>query len=275
MADVPETRNPWKDLAIVVGLFLILFVLWVLRGGATKNSGEFFLTGDDKKSAGSESVLKDKVFLSSGGAKESDVEKEYIGLFYSVSEKKKIDATGWIFSGWFNEEQRFINIVVPKATPLFFLGDVNKIEDVILQPGHRVILTTGEGPVGTSFRVNKCSAYLSQLQSFSPELPKLCPLPREEKWASSLPESCRSFLATIPRCMTPFDFPYYVDEKCKKEIIDNLNYNACVEEHKKDNDFYLPEWRLYFGIKEELWSDAGGKIILRDNEGKIIDSLAY
>jgi len=272
--EVIESRNPWKDLAIVAGLLALLFVLWVLKGGSENNSDKTFLTNKDKQAVNNFSVYKDKVFLSAGGAKESDPAKEYVGISYSASEGKKINATGWIFSGWFNEEERFINVIVPMATEIFLSGNVSEMKEIILSPGDRIVLATGKSPVGVGFRLNKCSGYLSQFQFFSPELPKLCPLPKEEKWSASLSENCRAFLGTVPRCVTPLDFPYYADEECRKELSDNLSYNACVGEHKGDKDFYLPEWRIYFGA-EELWNDAGGEIILRDNEGKVIDTLAY
>ncbi|MCF7835717.1 MAG: hypothetical protein K9M15_01190 [Candidatus Marinimicrobia bacterium] len=89
------------------------------------------------------------------------------------------------------------------------------------------------------YDLNKCSGYLAQTQTFEPELPILCPLPKNENWSFLLSERCLSYIETIPRCTTPTSVPTSLGEKCAKEIAEKLNYETCVKEHKWDRDFYL------------------------------------
>ncbi|MBU2633389.1 hypothetical protein KJ751_02710 [Patescibacteria group bacterium] len=91
----------------------------------------------------------------------------------------------------------------------------------------------------TNADLNKCSGYLAQTETFEPELPILCPLPKNENWPFFLSSECKKYIETIPRCQTPENIPPSLGKRCSEIILEKLNYETCVGEHKKDEDFYF------------------------------------
>lgn len=226
---------------------------------------------EDKKT---QSVYKDIVDLSFVN-RSNDPALEYLNIRVNNT-NNPINVTGWTIKSL----NSGVSIKIPQATKLFFTGTVNSEQDVYVDSGDVMYLVTGISPNGSSFKVNKCSGYLSQFQTFNPYLYTSCPLPRNEN-LSSIPktvnnDACLDYIDAFPSCRIQTEnLPANWSYECINFIYSKINYPSCVSTHKEDKDFYLKEWRVYLKRSERLWKDRREKIVLYDNVGKIVDTLEY
>jgi hypothetical protein len=280
-------KKPGRDLGLLILFLIILGVLWYAQGGADRQ----FSTGPFLTNTPAPTVKKDTIFFdgenfegidagvgSQSGAvsfyarqaKQSDPQKEYLEIELSKEGENLINITGWTVGGRIG-----LDLKIPKAAHLFIANQVNVKQNVFLSPGGKAVIATGRSPIGSSFRLNKCTGYFSQFQDFFPRLLKKCPYPRDEEWPANLSDDCLDYIETLPRCQANFSIPVYLGNKCIKAINKQLSYNSCVAAHKSDEDFYKNEWRIYLNRDEELWKNRHDTIILRNKEGKIVDSVFY
>ncbi len=205
-----------------------------------------------------------------------DQNSEYVQIRTSGSGTTTVNVTGWTLKS--ESSGRAVNI--PKATKLFFADSPNSEEDIILSANENLYLVTGYSSNGSSFKVNKCSGYLSQFQTFNPSLYTSCPAPRDET-LSSIPQTlnndaCFEYIERMPSCRIQTEnLPANWSYECTKFIYDKINYPSCINTHKSDKDFYGNEWRVYLKRSERIWKDSREKITLYDNEGKIVSTISY
>jgi hypothetical protein len=188
-----------------------------------------------------------------------------------------VNITGWVLKSVDQHGEEGLEIKIPKASALFKDQEgFNKLSDVFLSPGETAFLITGASPVNESFRLNKCFGYLSQSSDFNPGIRNECPRAEDEDWPSFVykDQECFNYIKRISRCRAPTSFPSGLRDKCVEKISEQLNYNSCLENHLRDDDFYKPEWRVYFNLIDELWPEKG-KVILYDRNGNLIDELDY
>lgn len=283
-----------KDLYWVLFFFLILAAVWYATGGPSRPSAKsgLYLTQPQEKysqevvkitqekSASAptgqatstlESAYTYKVDLSIGyAAKQSDPKKEYIEIISSYDNKKPLRLTGWVLVG-----NKKLDIKIGQGSYLPYSAQVNPQEDIFLKPGERAYVVTGESPIGTSFRVNKCTGYFEQFQDFEPSLAMDCPQPSDENIPQNFNDQCLDYLDSLPRCQMQISIPPGLSIACQNYISEKINYKTCVEIHKDDPDFYKPEWRIYLGRNEDLWGNRRDTIILKDGNGKLIDWESY
>lgn len=201
--------------------------------------------------------------------------QEYVTI-RANNNKDPILVTGWTLKSLSTNNQ----VTIPKATYLFFTGMVNTEDPLYLSSGETLYLVTGISPNGASFKVNKCSGYLGQFQTFVPYLYTNCPAPRYED-ASSIPkivinDACLDYIESMAQCRIQTDpTPVNWSQECTNFIYNKINYPSCIKTHKEDKDFYLKEWRVYLKRSESIWKDRRETIVLYDNEGKIVDTLKY
>jgi Sec-independent protein translocase protein TatA len=202
--------------------------------------------------------------------------QEYATIRVSGNATSTIQVTGWILKSLSTGNQ----VTIPKGTYLFFTGMINTEDNILLTGGDTLYLVTGTSPVGASFKVNKCSGYLGQFQTFVPYLSNSCPAPRNED-LSSIPklvinDACLDYINSMSQCRIQMkSLPVNWSSECVNFIYDKINYPSCVNTHKSDNDFYKKEWRVYLKRSESLWKDRRETIVLYDNVGKIVDTLNY
>ncbi len=220
------------------------------------------------------SIYKDIVDLSFV-SRSNDAKQEYVQIRVNSS-KQPINVTGWTLKS----KSSGATVKIPKGTYLFFTGTPNSEEDIYLNSGDVLYLVTGISPNGASFKVNKCSGYLSQFQTFTPYLSTYCPQPRNED-LSSIPktvnnDACLDYIDYFPSCRIQTEtLPANWSYECTSFIYNKINYPSCVSTHKNDKDFYLNEWRVYLKRSEKIWKDRREEIILYDSNGKIVDTLVY
>lgn len=206
----------------------------------------------------------------------TDPNQEYITIKVNYNATGTIPVTGWVLKSEFGGTQ----MTIPKGTYLFFTGMLNVEDNILLTADDTLYLVTGISPNGASFKVNKCSGYLGQFQTFVPYLSTNCPLPKDED-LSSIPKlainsDCFDYIDNFPRCRIQTDpVPQNWSTECMNFIYNKINYPSCVNTHKNDNDFYQKEWRVYLKRTDRIWVGNHETITLYDNVGKIVDTTSY
>lgn len=222
------------------------------------------------------------------GAEESLAQEEYIVVEAELSNDIDLPLSGWRLESVVTGNYAIIG----KSAELPITGRVNVQTPILLPPGGRAIVTTGSSPIGTSFRINKCSGYFEQFQNFKPELSLSCPDPAEEfddffkeNSVTTLDKNeeaydiCRDFVWSIPQCSLYRkdlrEVKPRLHEACQSFVRTTLSYQGCLSGHRFDSDFYQDEWHVYIGNRGELWRDNREIIRLLDNQGRTVDVFTY
>lgn len=276
-----------KDLLWVAGILVGLFVIWIFSGGPsrpTATSGPFINAplnepgfnisqSIQNNNDDSSSAYKYKANLGyTSSAKEKDSQKEYIEIRASSGNKENLNISNWTL-----ENQNGFKIKIGQVAILPLLGEINTSQDILLKPGEKVIIVSGWSPIGTNFQLNKCIGYLSQMQDFYPKLPNNCPDPiKDEMLPATLDNACINYIdREFKICATYITLPTELSNNCKQYANERINYSGCISWHKRDSDFYKPEYRVYLKQDQEIWNNSHEKIILYDENGKIVDWADY
>lgn len=221
------------------------------------------------------SLLSKSIYLDSvAGAQSSDPQKEYLRILSDDASDKTVDISALSLRG----SAYGVTAQIPQAAEKPVLASAYEKSDVMVPPGGRVLISSGRSPIGTSFRVNACTGYLNQFQTFTPDLRQECPDPIEELKKTSAYDdySCRAFVEGLPRCRAYGGaLPPTMSAACKGFIAQKLNYNSCVAAHSSEKDFYRDEWRLFLEQTTELWKNKQEIIRLMDPNGATIDAITY
>lgn len=216
------------------------------------------------------------VRLEKSKAGESDPKKEYVTIRVLSTAKQSVTLTGWKLQSTATS----LSVVIGPSAELPFLGDINYESPIVAGPKSVVVVTTGSSPNGASFRLNKCTGYFEQFQDFAPTLPKECPKPKDEmllypeKTASN--QVCADYIGNIAQCtLVLASIPGNVGNNCQSFIQENLSYNGCIMKHKNEPDFYKDEWRVYLKRSQELWKNNHDRILLLDENGKLVSAVNY
>ncbi|PIP73473.1 MAG: hypothetical protein COW88_01970 [Candidatus Lloydbacteria bacterium CG22_combo_CG10-13_8_21_14_all_47_15] len=290
-----------KDLFLLLFILVVLFIVWASTGGPEREaarSGVFIKPPapvDTGETYGSLSILgtgkadgqTDEttgafsnetgkgairiVYLM--GAQSSNPQKEYIELRADTQ-----NTAPALLSGLRLQNRAGFGTKLPEAVAVPLFGSVNQTAPAFLSPDERAYITTGNSPVGMSFRVNRCSGYLEQFRDFTPALPQSCPSPLEgvDRAAANISAECAQFISRIPRCtIVTAELPDELTPSCKEFILGKIGHNSCAAAHQNDANFYTGEWRIFLGIDRNLWGDEGDIIQLIDRNGSTIDSVIY
>jgi len=225
---------------------------------------------------GNPSPYAGKVVIRESNATESDAAQEYIQLTASQNNTQPISITNWTLQSAVSGARA----IVPHAAPFFVLGTVNTVQPIYLEPGDSVFITTGASPVGTSFRENICSGYLTELQKFTPELSNECPtppemLPMNADNLRTYGSSCFDYLNALTQCHFPTTLPSELSSACRSFISNTMSYNGCINTSRDRTPFALPSFRTYLGLRSELWNNSHDVIRLIDEQGQTVDVLTY
>ncbi len=225
---------------------------------------------------GNPSPYAGKVSIGEGNATENDTAQEFIHLTASDSNAQPVVITNWTLQSAVTGARA----IIPPAAPFFVLGVVNAVQPMYLEPGASVFITTAASPVGTSFRENICSGYLSELHTFTPEISNECPtppemLPMNADTLRTYGSSCFDYLNTLTQCHFPTALPGELSSACRSFISNTMSYNGCINASRNRVPFALPAFRVYLGLRSELWSNSHDVIRLLDAEGRTVDVLTY
>ena len=281
-----------KELKYFLLVMLGIAFVWLFTGGPLRpeSKGPPFFKNPEEKAAqqvtgggsdapggggqtGASSLAKATLFLSAGGALESDSKNEYVEISAPADNERPVNITGWRL-----KNKNGLEVKIGQGAKFIFaspnIGSQPQ-EDILLNPGDRAYVVTGRSPVGTSFRASLCTGYFAQFNDFEPSLPRNCPAPKEENLPRNLSDNCLDFIDNLPRCETPSPIPFDLPESCQAYLNEKINYKTCSELHKNDPDYYGDEWRIYLQRDEELWKQSRETITLLNNNGQVIDSISY
>lgn len=217
------------------------------------------------------------VELSQGRARSTTSDEEYIILRTDRNLETPLTISGWRIESSATGQ----GVDLPQGVSLPFLGQVNVELPISVSKDMTVYLITGRSPVGVSFRTNLCTGYFAQFQDYTPRLKEECPRPEDELYESAsvqfVPnEACVNFVDRIDRCtFTQTAIPVAVGNQCQSFILETLSYSGCIEEHRRESNFYKNEWYVYLSRDQELWRNSPERIVLLDENGKVVDALTY
>jgi len=276
------------------GPFLTFGINGETRISQTSGGG----TGGSRFTGGS-SIYSGKVLLGKGTATSRDRRREYLKLEANSSNAQAINISNWIVRSTITG----VAGVIGKGAQTPIAGVVNRSDNILLAPGQTAIVSSASSPVGSSFLINKCTGYLDQFQSFTPSLSRECPRPENENISvygitvfglgSTDYDVCVDFLKGISQCRLvstarPGGFTECkslnpdvgsidcVDfDACREFVNKEVNYNACVDSHFNDQNFFGDEWRIFLGGSDELWRRDNEIIMLIDEFGEVVDVVSY
>jgi len=230
-----------------------------------------------QSSSSQSSVRPDFATLKARRTKETNPDEEYLEIKADKKNKSPMKITGWKLKG-----KTGLDVVIGKGASYIYASAASQPqEDIYLKPGEKAVIVTGKSSLGTSFKMNKCAGYFEQFHEFTPELDTECPLLRDEEPPANLVnnDQCMDYIDRVSSCQTVVSIPYKYSSKlsssCQEYVMQNANYKTCLEKHKDDSDFYLPEWRVYLERNEELWKKKRETITIYDDKNNIIDSKSY
>jgi hypothetical protein len=271
-----------KGVAVIAVFLLVVFGIWHFSSGIIENIGGSETGTTTTKTSSKKKLIKPETFALSyynnwikfipgESIKETYPEKEYVEVEVVQPNLSGADATGWVLENSQGEKASLGPISV-----LPISGKVNSTEPLKIKAGDHLLISTGRSPIGVSFRVNKCSAYMEQFQDFVPPISGECPYITFERNFGALDSKCQVFIQSIHPCeANTRPLPSDVTASCKSFLDSTANYNGCVATHKNDADFYMKEWRIFLGKGTELWAQPNDMVFLLDEKGKLIDMLKY
>ena len=227
---------------------------------------------------GTPSSYRGRVTLShhvanAGGA---NAQSEYLQLSIGSSAGASASISGWSLKS----EVTGKVVTIPLGTEIPRSGIINEAEPIVLEPGDKVIITTGRSPIGASFRENICIGYFSQFQKFSPSLSNVCPTPDNELEDFYGPNlirdpACIDYVDRLPRCTLQITPPTNLSASCQHFLTTYLHYNGCMVAHERDQNFKRTTWRVYLGRDTSMWRSDREVVKLIDTEGKTVDMFSY
>lgn len=300
----------FKKLLIILFFIIVLFALWSVfqsyRASSTSGGGiqlfgtNFFsavsrhvtsgLSSRDTTSPPYVSIEELGEFSPVAGMVEivksdnslttTDLDYEYIEIRARSSNAQPINISEWSVQSMISNTW----IGIPQGTGLYVVGEVNELQDIYLRPGDRAIIATRQSPVGVSFRVNRCSGFLSDTQSFEPPISTSCVapsdiLPPTIENLKKYDDICVRFAENFGKCsyvtsdVTGFE---NLSKVCREYIQPRLTYNFCSTTHANDIDFFANnEWRIFLNQDETLWRESYEVIRLLDEHNRTVDVFTY
>lgn len=234
----------------------------VITGGVFGNSSSY------------RGVVRMNHYISGAGS--SDPKNEYIELSVAQDAGSPVNITGWVLTS----DATGSRVTIPKGTEVPISGTINASQDIVVTPGKRAVLISGQSPIGASFRENKCIGYFSTFQQFYPSLPQNCPTPSDELstyyGAGYIRDvACIEYVNRLSRCQVVLSPPTSVSGTCQNFVTQYLNYNGCVSAHQNNADFKGDTWRVYLGRSTSMWRAKHEIVKLLDASGKTVDAFSY
>lgn len=303
-----------EGILILIALCVIIF-LFVLPGksiGPNRNAQDF-IAGESSSAQNSnqgqsngskERAKRSSIYIGTGNASHVfQPNSEYITIENRGSDP--INITGWKLRN--GKDKRYTSqgsrdiyinpdiISIPAGALILAPKGDNSLQNIILNPNDRAIITTGGIPTKTPYRIvsfkeNMCSGYLGSLDryTFTPTLTRSCPDPSAEPGVSNLDLQCQQFIKRMNRCETPEFGKDREGESCRTcvngtklsntcsaFIKSHFSYEGCLINHSGKPNFQSNTWRVFLGHRNELWGERYEMIQLFDNFDTLITSTSY
>lgn len=191
-------------------------------------------------------------------------------ILENKSKGESISVTGFRI-----ENSRGESVVVPKGHELPGFSAVAN-DDIVLRPGDRAVITLGKQERQINFRENLCTGYFDEFSRFSPSLAHRCTQPDLTR-AFELSDRCIKFLESVSSCRMPDSakLSALFDNRCSEFAQAHFNYNGCVRDFRSRPDFYSRRWLIWMQRDQEFFRNAIERVILRDQQGRIVDERGY
>ncbi len=306
MADAKPAASGGGDsgAGIIFLMILILIILWLMQGAkraswaqlsqspiatssthqwlpfwngtSTANTGSGAGTGSDSGIQGTIQNAGAEISISSNsGVYSSDPRGEYLVLYAYQTNTAPISISGWQL----RSRNTGRTATIGGGIETMLTGQPATPTEIILKPGSSAVISTGSSPIGVSFMENKCSGYLSQFQTFIPQISNRCPYPMNElatRLDLANDQQCSYTTSVIPPCRAFIQPPRGVTYDCSNFLQQRLTYNGCVTAHRNDPDFTTgAQWRVFLGQSSKLWSNSSDRIDLINMQGKIVSTVIY
>ena len=243
-------------------------------GGSATLTGGGSLAGVD---FGPPSSYRGEVTMSHyvTGSGSTNPDNEYIELSLASNAHGPVTISGWSLESGASGNA----VTIPNATAVPMSGSIQALQPIILNPGDRAIIASGESPIGASFRENECIGYFAEFQQFTPQLPDSCPSPTNELIAQYpgyiRDTACINYVKTLPACTLEITPPVGLSTACEQVLENYLSYNGCVQAHLNDVGFNGTSWRIYLGRTTPFWRTQHEIVKLLDKTGKTVDAFSY
>lgn len=195
-------------------------------------------------------------------------------LYTDWSIKQLIDVTGWSVRG-----NKGGSVSIPQAVADYNPNTFGTLQntDIVLESGARVYVYGLRGPLGSNFRLNKCTGYLNENNKFDPSLPNECPRVDSARLVL-LSGKCQDFVHSMNTCVTPKPddlnrISGFVEDECRA-LIAKQNHVACYNDNHNTPDFFSKEWRVWNGdaMTFDTYHD---RLMLFDRQGLLVDVYTY
>lgn len=179
-----------------------------------------------------------------------------------------IDVSNWLMRA--NRGSQY----VPKAVNIYYPAGTNKETDVILHNGDVFNMYFGaSSPIGVNIRLNLCTGYLANHNTFNPDLPRNCPSPDYSQFVG-FTGVCQDYVNSLYGCAEPDPnqtIPV-IDYSCQT-YINTLNYSGCISKYGSREDFLSQEWRAWIGgLFLDQYHD---RLLLLDKNSLLVDLYTY
>lgn len=270
----------------VIIFFAVFFVAWLLTGGPTDSRSRAGILLDPPSPVGNGKPYGSvpNAFRDISDAMPSPVARHVnfsvgaIGgtrLLFIAPSATTSDMT---VSGWHLVNARGAVAEIPLGTKHFVQGVLASGTPITIIRREQAILTDQSSPVGVSFKLDKCSGFLADFQSFAPPLSRSCPSPQElADRAQSYPAdaACSQYVANLPSCSTGGAAGLStLPTSCRSYVGSIVNQRSCAQLFGKDYDFELPEWRVYLG-KPGFLSAEHDTIYFYDADNREIGTVSW
>lgn len=220
------------------------------------------------------SPYKGKLSLNVGLARSTELAQQYLILQRNPLATEPISITGWTLRSKITGK----SAIIGQAVKIPGIPSRTSLESIILNSNDAVYINTERSPAVYSFRINRCTGYLSEAQQFTPYMQYDCPRAIDSK-ALKPPypfnDACLDFVEQVPQCRRPTNIPEKLSLDCKSYLHNEINYASCVREYEKTPNFFKNEWRIYLDRDELLWKQKRETIELIDPNNKLVDTLTY
>jgi len=211
-----------------------------------------------------ESIYKDRISIASVYRSG----REEVNLSAAYSENGSIDITGWKIKSLQRGET-----IIGKGLSLPQFNSFSS--DIRLKSGGSAEIIAGISPLLSSFQINGCFGWLNNVYNIDSSL-NYCPsIQISNLTGLGLDSACQDLILNSGSCRAPGDtILNNYSRECRIWVERNLNYDACVQKHMNEANFYK-DWRIYTGNNNLFYDQLHDRIELRDQAGLLVDSYEY
>ncbi len=211
-----------------------------------------------------------KVEIRNVYADEDNFRKDYLEL--RNNDDNAINISDWTI------DTKGGTITIPKAAKRlnYPYSDSSQV-DIELSEKDEVIISMSLAPNGVNFLVNKCTGYLDQSSQYHPSLSEDCSDLDESEY-SHLKKTCRDFIEDLDECEIPDyseNFSVASDSECTTFLTEKFNYSQCYQDYYQEADFLGDEWRVFLGKSIDSLDNDSDTLILKDENGLVVDEYDY